>query len=128
MIAQHNYRLKCAEETFGVEPINFDRVDDPAQYIVDQTAFRGMDANIDAVGFEAKLCMVETMITSLKLEGSSGPDLRQCIAAARRGGIVNVPGVYGCFIHAFLLGDAFDKGLSVRKGQTHVQRFIPELL
>ena len=72
--------------------------------------------------------MVETVLTSLKLEGSSGPDLCQCIAAARRGGIVNVHGVYGCFIHGFLFGDAFDKDLSVRKGQTHVQLFIPELL
>ena len=72
--------------------------------------------------------MVETVLTSLKLEGSSGPDLCQCTAAARRGGIVNVTGVYGGFIHGFLFGDAFDKGLSVRKGQTHVQRFIPELL
>ena len=55
MIDHHDYRLKFAEETFDVEPINFDRVDHPAQYIAEQTAFRCMDANIDAVGFEAKL-------------------------------------------------------------------------
>ena len=55
MIDHHDYRLKFAEETFDVEPINFDRVDDPAQYIVEQTALRGRNANIDAVGFEAKL-------------------------------------------------------------------------
>ena len=67
-------------------------------------------------------------MTRLKLEGSSGAALRQCIAAARRGGVVSVPGVYAGFIHAFLFGDAFDKGLTFRMGQTHVQRYLPHLL
>ncbi len=44
----------------------------------------------------------------MKLEGSSGA-IRQCIAAARRGGVVSIPGVYAGFIHGFLLGDAFDR-------------------
>ena len=102
MIDHHDYRLKSAEKTLGVQPINFDRVYDPAQYIVEQTALRSVDASIDAVGFDAKLSMMQTLLTSLKLEGSSGQDLRQCIAATRRGGIVNVPGVYAGFIHGFL--------------------------
>lgn len=51
-----------------------------------------------------------------------------CGDATRRGGIVSVPGVYAGFIHGFLFGDAFDKGLTFRMGQTHVQRFMPELL
>ena len=38
------------------------------------------------------------------------------------------PGVYAGFIHGFLFGDAFEKGLTLRTGQTHVQRFMPELL
>jgi threonine dehydrogenase-like Zn-dependent dehydrogenase len=67
-------------------------------------------------------------MTNLKLEGSSGKALRQCIAATRRGGTVSVPGVYSGFIHAFLFGDAFDKGLAFRMGQTHVQQHMPALL
>ena len=54
--------------------------------------------------------------------------LRQCIAATRRGGTVSVPGVYSGFIHGFLFGDAFDKGLSFRMGQTHVQQHMRALL
>ena len=50
------------------------------------------------------------------------------IAATRRGGMVSVPGVYAGFIHGFLIGDAFDKGLSFRMGQTHVQQHMPQLL
>lgn len=128
MVDHHNYRLKFAAETYGVEPINFEQTEDPAQDIIQKTQYRGVDASVDAVGFEAKGSMVETVLTAMKLEGSSGQVLRQAIAATRRGGIVSVPGVYAGFIHGFLLGDAFDKGLQFRMGQTHVQRHMPELL
>ncbi len=83
---------------------------------------------IDAVGFEAKGSVTETVLTALKLEASSGKALRQCIAAVRRGGTVSVPGVYAGFIHGFLFGDAFDKGLTFKMGQTHVQALLPALL
>ena len=100
-----------------------------AQWIIDNTAgHRGVDAVIDAVGFEAKGSLTETVLSTLKIEGSSGKALRQCIAAVRRGGIVSVPGVYAGFIHGFMFGDAFDKGLTFRMGQTHVHAWLPDLL
>ncbi len=128
MVDHHDYRLKFARDTYDVHTINFDSVDDPAQAIIEATQFRGVDASIDAVGFEGKGSTLETVMTTLKLEGSSGSVLRQAMAATRRGGVVSIPGVYAGFIHGFLLGDAFDKGLTFRMGQTHVQRFMPELL
>jgi len=129
MIDQHDYRLRYAQEAYGVLPINFDDDDDPAATIIQHTpGMRGVDGVIDAVGFEAKGSTTETVLAALKLEGSSGKALRQCIAAVRRGGVVSVPGVYAGFIHGFLFGDAFDKGLTFRMGQTHVQRYLPELL
>jgi threonine dehydrogenase-like Zn-dependent dehydrogenase len=127
MIDHHVYRLEFARQTYDVTPVNFDEVD-AAEFIIENTAFRGVDAAIDAIGFEAKGSALETVLTNLKLEGSSGKALRQCIAAVRRGGTVSVPGVYAGFIHGFLFGDAFEKGLAFRMGQTHVQRFLPELL
>jgi len=39
-----------------------------------------------------------------------------------------VPGVYAGFLQGFLFGDAFDKVLSFRMGQTHVQKDTPDLL
>ncbi len=128
MVDHHAYRLDFAAATYGVHPINFDEVDDPAAFIIEATGSRGVDTSIDAVGFEAKGSTTETLLTNLKLEGSSGAALRQAIAATRRGGIVSVPGVYAGFIHAFLFGDAFEKGLTFKSGQTHTQRFMPELL
>lgn len=129
MVDHHPYRLTYAQRTYGVIPINFDEDDDPADTIIRQTpGMRGVDGVVDAVGFEAKGSTTETILATLKLEGSSGKALRQCIAAVRRGGVVSVPGVYAGFIHGFLFGDAFDKGLTFKMGQTHVQRYLPELL
>jgi threonine dehydrogenase-like Zn-dependent dehydrogenase len=129
MVDHHQYRLDFAAATYGVIPINFDDIDDPAAAIIEQTSgYRGVDAAIDAIGFEAKGSAIETTLTTLKLEGSSGVALRQCIAAVRRGGTISVPGIYAGFIHGFLFGDIFEKGLSIKTGQTHVQTLLPTLL
>ena len=128
MVDHHDYRLSYAASAYGVEAVHMGRIDDPARHILEQMQFRGVDASIDAVGFEAKGSALESALTALKLEGSSGHALRQAIAATRRGGVISVPGVYAGFIHGFLFGDAFDKRLSLRMGQTHVQRHMPELL
>lgn len=128
MVDHHQYRLDFAKATYGCETINFDDNDDPAQFIIEQTDYRGVDATIEAVGFEAKGSTVETVLTNLKLEGASGKALRQAIAATRRGGTVSVAGVYAGFLHGFMFGDAFDKGLSFAMGQTNVQKHMPKLL
>jgi len=128
MIDHHPYRLAFAQQRYGVIPIDFDRIDDPAESLLEQTHGRGVDASIDAVGFEAKGSRTETVLANLKIEGGSGWVLRQCIAATRRGGIVSIPGVHAGWLHAFFLGDAFDKGLAFRMGQTHVHRLLPKLL
>ena len=128
-VVDHNdYRLQYAKDTYGAIPVNFDKVD-AAEFIIEQTkGHRGVDSVIDAIGFEAKGSMLETIMTNLKIEGSSGAALRQCIAAVRRGGVVSVPGIYAGPINDFLIGDAFDKGLTFRMGQTHVHKYIPQLL
>jgi threonine dehydrogenase-like Zn-dependent dehydrogenase len=128
MVDELQYRLDFAKQAYGIIPINMKDVDDPAELIIQQTNGRGVDATVDAVGFEAKGSTTETVLTNLKLEGSSGAALRQCIAATRRCGTVSVPGVYAGFIHAFMFGDAFDKGLTFKMGQTHAQALMPELL
>jgi threonine dehydrogenase-like Zn-dependent dehydrogenase len=127
MVDSEKYRLEFAVSAYGVIPVDHSEVD-PSQFILERTAGRGVSASIDAVGFEAKGSATETVLSTLKLETSSGEVLRQCITATRRGGVVSVPGVYAGFIHAFLIGDAFDKGLSFAMGQTHVHKYLPELL
>ena len=127
MVDHHKFRLDFAQTTYDVIPVNFDECD-AAEFILDNTNHRGVDGVVEAVGFEAKGSTLETVMTSLKLEGSSGKALRQSIAAVRRGGIISVPGLYAGFIHGFLFGDIFEKGIGIRAGQTNVQKYMPELL
>lgn len=71
------YCLHFAADCYGAILINFDEDSDLAQLIIEQTAgYWGVDAVIDAVGFEAKGSTTETVLTNLKLEGSSGKALR----------------------------------------------------
>lgn len=112
--------MEFARNTYGAIPANFDQVD-AAEFIINHSPGHwGMDTVIDAIGFEVKGSVIKTLLTNLKIEGSSGAALRQCIAIVRRGGIVSVPGLYVGPIHGFLFGDAFDKGLTFKMGQTHV--------
>jgi phosphoribosylglycinamide formyltransferase 2 len=60
MVDHHPYRLEFARQTYDVVPINFDDTD-PAEFIVDNTAFRGVDAAIDAIGLP---CVVKPLMSS----------------------------------------------------------------
>jgi threonine dehydrogenase-like Zn-dependent dehydrogenase len=128
MIDRVDYRLKFAAQTYNIIPINFDHDDDFPSTILQATGGHGVDASIDAVGFEARGSVLDTAMTTIKAEGSSGQALRWCIAVTRRGGVVSIAGVYAGFVHAFMIGDAFDKGLTFAMGQTHVQKYLPRLL
>ena len=63
IVDHHDYRLRFAQDRYGAIPINFDRDDDAAEKIIEQTrGQRGVDAVIDAVGFEAKGSTTETVL------------------------------------------------------------------
>lgn len=127
IVDDQDYRLQFAAEHYGAIPINFDKVEDVAAHIIQETNDRGVDGVVDAVGFEAKGNKLESVARGLLIETGSGTVLRDAIASARRGGTVSIPGVYAGFLHGFLMGDAFDKGLSFAMGQTSVHRYVEEL-
>jgi threonine dehydrogenase-like Zn-dependent dehydrogenase len=54
--------------------------------------------------------------------------LRQAILACRNGGTVSVPGVYGGFIDKVPFGSIMNRSLTIKTGQTHVQRYMRPLL
>lgn len=128
LVDREQYRLDFAKKTYGVDIINLDKNEDPAETIIKESGGRGVDSVIDAVGYEAvghggKMPELD----HFKVE-SSDIALHQCLAAVRRGGTVSVPGIYAGAINGFLMGDFFDKGLAMRGGQTHVHSFLPKLL
>jgi threonine dehydrogenase-like Zn-dependent dehydrogenase len=128
IIDDEAYRLAFASEQYGAIPINFREEENVARRIIHETDRRGVDCVIDAVGFEAKGNLIESTMRGLFIETGSGTVLREGIAALRRGGTLSIPGVYAGFLHGFMIGDAFDKGLSFAMGQTQVHRFVDELL
>ena len=92
----------------------------------------GPDAVIDAVGMEAHGFAPDTVMDNFKqtvgVGADSGHALREALMAVRKGGRGSVPGVYGGFLDKFPLGALMEKGLQLRTGQTHVQKYTAELL
>jgi threonine dehydrogenase-like Zn-dependent dehydrogenase len=54
--------------------------------------------------------------------------LREMIYACRPAGVLSVPGVYGGLVDKIPFGAMMNKGLTLRTGQTHVNRWTGDLL
>ncbi|MGZ5050097.1 MAG: zinc-dependent alcohol dehydrogenase [Methylobacter sp.] len=124
-------RLEMARQHGKAETINFDQVDVYDQ-LMDMTNGRGPDRCIDAVGCEAHAGgTLDGMIDVVKTATMLGTDrphvLRQAIRCCRKGGTLSVPGVYVGFGDKIPLGAMMNKGLTIKTGQTHVQKYMPML-
>ena len=62
------------------------------------------------------------------LESDRPHVLREMIYVCRPGGIISVPGVYSGFSDMLPMGAFMNKGLTMRAGQTHVNRWTDDLL
>jgi threonine dehydrogenase-like Zn-dependent dehydrogenase len=124
-------RLKMAKEWGGAELINYEEVD-AGEAVKEMTGGRGPDAVIDAVGMEAHGTGIDAVydrvMQTVKLESDRPTALRQVLVACRKGGNVSLAGVYGGFIDKVPMGAAFNKGLNIKMGQTHVHRYLRPLL
>lgn len=125
-------RLELAHTQAGAEVINHREQTDFIDQIKDMTGGRGPDATIDAVGMEAHGMgldgFYDRVTQSMRLQTDRPTALRYAIQACRKGGTVSIPGVYGGIVDKFTLGAAFGKGLTMKMGQTHVQRYLRPLL
>jgi threonine dehydrogenase-like Zn-dependent dehydrogenase len=115
----------------GVIVINYEQ-DDVFERLRNLTGGRGPDACIDAVGLEAHGASPDFYYDKVKTATLLATDrttaLRQAIHACRKGGTVSIPGVYGGFLDKMPLGAAFNKGLTLKMGQTHVMKYLRPLL
>jgi threonine dehydrogenase-like Zn-dependent dehydrogenase len=121
------YRLETARRTAKSETLNPYEVD-VVQAIRDMTDGRGADICVDAVGLEADRTAGDKLVGLAHGEAGSIKALKTCISAVRRGGFVTVIGVYGSPYSSFPLGQIFDKGISMRFGQSTPQTDIDLLL
>jgi len=124
-------RLRMAHEQCKAEVIDYQKTD-VREALKDMTGGRGPDACIDAVGLEAHgpgiLGKFDYLKTNLMLETDRAYTLRQVLLACRKGGRVSIPGVYGGLIDKLPMGAAFNKGLALRMGQTHMPKYMKPLL
>jgi threonine dehydrogenase-like Zn-dependent dehydrogenase len=124
-------RLSMAEAG-GAIPINFDQ-ESVVERLNDLTEGKGPEKCIDAVGLEAHAThSVDSIYDRAKqmvmMESDRPHVLREMIYVCRGAGLVSIPGVYGGLIDKFPMGMLMNKGLTVRTGQTHVNRWTADLL
>jgi threonine dehydrogenase-like Zn-dependent dehydrogenase len=129
-IDHYPHRLDLAK-LMGAEVINFEEVD-VREALVEMTGGIGPDACIDAVGMESHGVTADSVMdkvkAAVKLVTDQTHGLRQAIIACRKGGKLSIPGVYGGVTDKFPIGALMEKGLSVKSGQSHVQKYMPDLL
>ncbi|API58943.1 glutathione-dependent formaldehyde dehydrogenase [Tardibacter chloracetimidivorans] len=127
----HFPRRLALAKTFGAETINYEEAK-TYDVLMEMTGGIGPDACIDAVGLEAHGLFVDNVVDQIKASTYLGTDrihaIRQAIIACRKGGRVSMPAVYGGFVDKFPLGALMEKGLTLKTGQTHVQRYTEPLL
>ncbi|HEX8883435.1 MAG TPA: zinc-dependent alcohol dehydrogenase [Noviherbaspirillum sp.] len=124
-------RLRMAREISRAETINYEEVNvlDALKTI---TGGRGPDACIDAVGMEAHgvglVGAYDRVKQAMMLETERPNALREALMACRNGGVVSIPGVYGGFLDKMPIGSFMNRSLTLKTGQTHVQRYLKPLL
>jgi threonine dehydrogenase-like Zn-dependent dehydrogenase len=125
-------RLARAQHKAGAtEIINYEE-ENVYEALLTLTGGRGPDACIDAVGTESHThgpsYAYDRAKQALMLETDRPIALREAIRCCRNGGTVSVIGVYGGYVDKFPMGAVMNRGLTIRAGQCHVQRYLRPLL
>ncbi|GIP40315.1 glutathione-dependent formaldehyde dehydrogenase [Paenibacillus sp. J31TS4] len=121
-----DYRLAHAKRTNKVETYNFEKDRTITETLKEATG-GGADVVVDCVGMDAKKSIVDKVETALKLQGGSLSAFEIAADVVRKGGTIQLVGVYGLKYNAFPLGHLFERNVNVRMGQAPVIHFMPQL-
>lgn len=125
-------RLGMAEAG-GAITINLDE-ESVIERLNELTEGKGPEKCIDCIGMEAHVMLSapDTVLDRAKqmmmMESDRPHVLRQMIYVCRPGGVISIPGVYSGLADKIPLGQLMNKGLTIRTGQTHVNRWTDDLL
>jgi threonine dehydrogenase-like Zn-dependent dehydrogenase len=130
-IDKEPYRLRMAEQA-GYTTVDLEETDVRSE-LLELTGGRGPDKCIDAVGLEAThgsqlISTYDKVKQAARVETDRPHALRQAIMSCRNGGIISVIGAYAGFVDKFPSGAWMNRGLTLRTGQCHVQRYMKPLL
>jgi threonine dehydrogenase-like Zn-dependent dehydrogenase len=125
-----DYRLEFAKRWANVEIVDYELAgrQDVILHLKRITDGRGPDVCIDAVGCEASGNTLQKALGLSMLQAGAATAIAWSIQAVRRGGTVVVVGVYGPPWNLVPMGEAMNKGLTIRAGQCNVKRYMPRLL
>ena len=130
MIDRVPERLEMARAS-GAIPLDFEE-ESVVERLKELTKGKGPEKCIDAVGMEAHVTRALDSVADRAKQAMFMEDrphvLREMIYVCRPGGILSVPGVYGGMVDNLPFGAFMNKGLTMRAGQTHVNRWTDELL
>jgi S-(hydroxymethyl)glutathione dehydrogenase/alcohol dehydrogenase len=122
----HDYRLKRAKERNHVETVNAEQEENIGNHLKEITK-GGADVVIDAVGMSGKMSPLEFVASGLKLHGGAMGAIVIASQAVRKGGTIQITGVYGGRYNAFPLGDIFQRNVNLRTGQAPVIHYMPHM-
>jgi threonine dehydrogenase-like Zn-dependent dehydrogenase len=116
----------------GAIAINFDE-DSVVERLNELTSGKGPEKCIDAVGMESHATatldsMYDRAKQAVMLETDRPHVLREMMYVCRPAGVLSVPGVYGGLLDKIPFGMVMNKSLTIRTGQTHVNRWATDLL
>ncbi|MEO3945636.1 zinc-dependent alcohol dehydrogenase [Gorillibacterium sp. CAU 1737] len=121
------YRLAHSRRENRVETYNFKELGERLEGELLETTGGGADVVIDCVGLDSEKTFAEKAQTLLKLQGGGLGAFRTAAKVVRKGGTIQVTGVYGLNYNAFPFGDLFSRNINVRTGQAPVIHYMPEL-
>ncbi|KRR27647.1 zinc-dependent alcohol dehydrogenase [Bradyrhizobium retamae] len=116
----------------GAITINFEE-ESVVERLNELTGGKGPEKCIDAVGLEAHATgsvdsIYDRAKQAMMLETDRPHVLREMMYVCRPAGVLSIPGVYGGLLDKIPLGAVMNKGLTIRTGQTHVNRWTDDLL
>lgn len=121
-----DYRLEHAKRTNKVETVNFEQEENIGNHLNEITQ-GGADVVLDCVGMDGKMTPLEFLASGLKLHGGAMGALVTATQAVRKGGTIQITGVYGARYNGFPLGDIFQRNINIRSGQAPVIHYMPYL-
>ncbi|HYD73875.1 MAG TPA: zinc-dependent alcohol dehydrogenase [Candidatus Binatia bacterium] len=124
-------RLSMAEAG-GAIAINYQE-EKVIERLNDLTGGKGPDKCIDAVGMEAHsgslpAHLIDRTKQAMMMQTDRPHALREMAYACRPAGVLSIPGVYAGVADFFPIGPIMQKGLTIRTGQTSVNRWTDDLI
>ncbi|AIQ62176.1 dehydrogenase [Paenibacillus stellifer] len=119
-----DYRLQHAKRTNHVEVVNVGQESNVGGFLNEMTQ-GGADVVIDCVGMDGKMSDLEFLTSGMRLQGGALGAVILASQSVRKGGTIQLTGVYGGRYNGFPLGDIMQRNINIRSGQAPVIHYMP---